>query len=285
MTSALLAATTCTPQRNCSVTAESHRRGKVALIIPCHNEAAALPELERSLARLRAALDDRLDLELLLVDDASTDDTAALMKSLFQEWNEIRILRHESQQGIAGAIATGLRTASAPVVASLDADCTYDPLILVPMLELLTDDIDLVVASPYHPDGRVEGVPAWRLRLSRGASRLYGMVMRNKLHTYTSCVRIYRRDAVIGLSVRDPGFVGIVELLWRLDSCGGRIAEHPATLKTRSAGQSKMRVTRATLAHLGLLSRAALARFISRQSIVGGDTRGQAHSSEFHHLS
>jgi glycosyltransferase involved in cell wall biosynthesis len=47
-------------------------------------------------------------------------------------------LRHPKQKGIAAAIATGLSNASADVVASLDADCTYDPLILSPMLRLLT---------------------------------------------------------------------------------------------------------------------------------------------------
>src|SRR5207247_1582762 len=81
-------------------------------------------------------------------------------------------------------------------VASLDADCTYEPTQLLSLLKLLTEGVDVVVASPYHPGGKVVGVPRWRLALSRLASRLYGLVMRNQLDTYTSCVRIYRRSSV-----------------------------------------------------------------------------------------
>src|SRR2546423_9762367 len=116
---------------------------------------------------------------------------------------------------------------TAEIVASLDADCTYDPQQLASLLARLADDIDVVVASPYHPAGRVEGVPRWRLALSRLASRLYGLVMRNHVHTYTSCVRVYRRSSVVDLPVLHGGFVGIVELLWQADRPNGRIADRP----------------------------------------------------------
>lgn len=239
-------------------------RRKVALIVPCHNEAAALPHLKLAIDRLRWALVEQFDLAVLLIDDGSTDDTASAMNELFGQCDGATIHRHEVRRGIASAIATGIGHADAEIVASIDADCTYDPLILEPMLRLLTGDVDLVVASPYHPDGGVESVPAWRLHMSRGASRLYRVLMRNKLYTYTSCVRVAWRDSIVDLSVGNPGFVGIVELLWNLDRRGGRIVEHPAILKTRRVGQSKMRVAQATLAHLGLLARAASTRLFAR---------------------
>ena len=254
-------------------------REKLALIVPCHNEAAALPHLKSAIERLRVALDVEFELELLLIDDGSTDGTALLMKTLFGERDDATIVCHEKRRGIAGAIATGLTHATAEVVASLDADCTYDPLILAPMVRLLTEDVDLVVASPYHPDGGVDGVPAWRLQVSRCASRLYRVLMRNKLHTYTSCVRVYRRESVINLPLGNPGFVGIVELLWKLDCRGGKIIEHPAILKSRNVGQSKMRITRATLAHVGLMSRAALMRLVGRRPLSGGERRPQCTSA------
>lgn len=242
---------------------------KISLIVPCHNETAALANLKAGLSRLLAALDQRAELEVLLVDDGSTDDTVAVMHSLFDAWDQVAILRHPRRRGIAAAIGTGLAHATGEVAASLDADCTYDPLVLVPMLRLLTDDVDLVVASPYHPRGGVEGVPLWRLSISRCASRLYRLVLRNKLHTYTSCVRVYRRRSIAGLPVRNEGFVGVVELLWQLDRRGGKILEHPAVLTTRKAGSSKMRVARAALAHLRLLSRAALTRLVGGRPLPG----------------
>jgi dolichol-phosphate mannosyltransferase len=232
----------------------------LSVIVPCHNEADALANLKTAIEGLRSALAGSFELELLLVDDGSTDETAALMCKYFEDEPRVRILRHEPRRGIAAAIATGLQQARTEIVASLDADCTYDPLELVSMLRLLSDDVDLIVASPYHPQGGVENVPAWRLSLSRSASRLYRLVLRNKLHTYTSCVRVYRRSSVVDLPVKNSGFVGVIELVWQLDRRGGKIVEHPAVLKSRVFGQSKMRVARTALAHLRLLSRAAWLR-------------------------
>jgi dolichol-phosphate mannosyltransferase len=84
--------------------------------------------------------------------------------------------------------------------------------------------------------------------------------LRNKLHTYTSCVRVYRKSAVTPLPPTQGGFVGIVELLWQLDQRGGRIVEAPAVLRVRTTGQSKMRLARTIFAHGQLLIRAAAQR-------------------------
>ena len=241
---------------------DSNELCELSVVVPCHNEAASIRNLQRALNQLRSALEDQCRLELLLVDDGSTDDTAALLEDHFGQQNGVTILRHASNRGIAAAIATGLRHAKTEVVASLDADCTYDPLELVHMVPLLADDVDLVVASPYHPAGAVEGCTAWRLVLSKAASRLYRMVLRNKLHTYTSCVRIYRRSSVVDVTLQNDGFVGVTELVWQLDRRGAKIVEHPAVLRVRTTGQSKMRVARTTWAHLRLLARAGCLRLL-----------------------
>ncbi len=88
--------------------------------------------------------------------------------------------------------------------------------------------------------------------------------MRHQLHTYTSCFRIYRRSTISQISVENHGFVGIPELLWKVELAGGRIVECPATLTVRTAGQSKMRIARVTLAHLKLLSRIAWQRLFGK---------------------
>jgi dolichol-phosphate mannosyltransferase len=230
---------------------------RLAVVVPCHNEAESLANLATNLSALEAALAGQHKLEFQLVDDGSTDETWMLLHDIFGGWSNVQLVRHETKRGIAAVIATGLSRARAEIVASLDADCTYHPLQLVSMLPLLTRDVDLVVASPYHSCGEVQGVSAWRLGLSRLASRLYGTVMHNKLHTYTSCVRIYRRSAVADLPIQNSGFVGIVELVWQLDRHGGRIVECPARLTARKSGHSKMRVARTALAHLRLLVQAA----------------------------
>ena len=120
--------------------------------------------------------------------------------------------------------------------------------------------VDLVVASPYHPQGKALGIAGWRLALSRMLSRFYRGLMRNQLHTYTSCVRVYRRSSVIDLPVANAGFVGVVELVWQLDCRGGNVVECPAVLTARRAGRSKMHLIRTGLAHLRFMARAAWER-------------------------
>jgi dolichol-phosphate mannosyltransferase len=93
----------------------------------------------------------------------------------------------------------------------------------------------------------------WRIFLSKNLSSLYRVVLRQKLYTYTSCFRVYRREAAIGISVERGGFFGITELLGRLDLEGCRIVEFPATLEVRMLGRSKMKILPTIAGHLGLL--------------------------------
>jgi hypothetical protein len=110
------------------------------------------------------------------------------------------------------------------------------------------------VASPYHPEGRVLNVPGWRLFLSKGASALYRRILRQKLHTYTSCFRVYRQSTVSGISLKHGGFLGVAEIVGIMDLTGSRVAEYPATLEVRMLGRSKMKVVRTILGHIRLLS-------------------------------
>ena len=133
------------------------------------------------------------------------------------------------------------------------------------MIPLLGADADLVTASPYHPGGTVRNVPGWRLALSRTLSRLYRLILHHKLSTYTSCCRVYRRNAALQIRVRDTRFLGVAEFLARLDLAGGRIVEYPTTLKVRVLGTSKMKIVRTILGHLGLLVRLTTLRLTDGQ--------------------
>jgi hypothetical protein len=149
---------------------------------------------------------------------------------------------------------TGIRAADSEIVCSIDADCTYDPHELGGMIPLLVPGVDLVTASPYHPDGGVRNVAEWRLILSRGASSLYRRVLHNKLHTYTSCFRVYRRSAALSLTLTRRGFLGVMETIALLDLDGHRVVEYPTMLDVRMIGQSKMKVVRTIWGHLQLLT-------------------------------
>ena len=152
----------------------------------------------------------------------------------------------------AAAIRTGLLATDAPLVASIDADLSYDPREIARMLPLLVH-ADVVTASPYHPDGGVKNVPGWRLLLSRTLSAFYRRLLRSDVHTWTACFRLYRRAAVVDLPQLYPGFLGTAELLVRVLRRGGVVVEHPCMLEARLFGVSKLRVLRTIRDHLGLL--------------------------------
>ncbi len=226
----------------------------VSVVVPLFNERECVDSLVASLAKVERELGDRYDFEFLLVDDGSSDGTVGLLEGAIGDRDGYRLIEHGTNRGIAAAIGTGIEAASHEVVVSMDCDGSYDPLLMGELIPLLAANVDLVTASPYHRAGGVENVPLWRLRLSRLASQLYGMACRHKLSCYTSCFRVYRRSAVVDIKLENQRFVGVAELLCEVLQQGGTVVEHPALLRSRIAGHSKMRVVRASLGHLRLLA-------------------------------
>jgi polysaccharide deacetylase family protein (PEP-CTERM system associated) len=246
----------------------------VTVVVPCYNEHQSLPYLANTLRSVVEELGDRYRFSFVFVDDCSTDTTWKTLHTIFGGKPNCTLIRHQRNLGVAAAIQTGINSATADIVCSMDCDCTYDPHELGRMIPLLTDDVDVVTASPYHPRGSVKNVPYWRLFLSKGLSRLYRLVLRQKLYTYTSCFRIYRRQAAVGVTVQRGGFFGVAEMLGRLDLAGRHIVEFPTTLEARVLGRSKMKVLRTIAGHLSLLLQLAALR-LRRQ---GADSpRGTAH--------
>jgi dolichol-phosphate mannosyltransferase len=223
--------------------------------VPCFNEELALANLRARLHAVKESLGQCYIVNLILVDDGSTDQTWELMQEYFGSDPDCSLLRQVRNLGLAAAILRGIRTAKTEVVCSIDSDCTYDPEELHKLLPLLTEDVDLVTGSPYHPLGEVRDVPQWRLALSKTASSLYRQVLKHKLYTYTSCFRVYRRSAILNLHLRQNGFLGIAELIGKLELQGSKIVECPTTLGVRVQGVSKMRTASVMVGHIFLLGR------------------------------
>jgi glycosyltransferase involved in cell wall biosynthesis len=210
------------------------------------------------------------------VDDGSTDETARELEHRFSSLEWAKIIRHESNRGVAAAIMTGIFAASRDIVLSMDADCTYDPTQLVALWTKMGDGMDMVTASPYHPRGEVEGVPRWRLALSRTASTAYSFLLRMPLHTYTSCFRLHRREPMLQIQLREDGFVGIAEMLWQLKRNGKNICESPARLTSRRVGYSKMKTIPVIASHLKLMTRIAMDR-ISKPGLYTPTSKRHDH--------
>jgi hypothetical protein len=243
-------------------------RERVTLVVPCYNEEHSLPYLANTLRSVRAALSRNYEIEAIFVDDHSSDRTWQVLDELFAGQPHVVRIRHETNRGVAASILTGIRHAGTEIVCSIDCDCSYDPHELANMIPLLRGDVALVTASPYHPKGRVHNVPSWRLLLSKSLSRIYRIVLRQPLHTYTSCFRVYRQSAMIGAQPERDGFLGIAELLGKLALSGAEIVEYPATLEVRVLGHSKMKILQTIVGHLGLITSLAWQRVAQRARVV-----------------
>ena len=231
----------------------------VSLVIPCFNEGDTIAHLRD---RLFNALGPDLagEFEIVFVDDGSTDDTLALLSDNFSQFENTRVVSDGINRGIAGAIQLGMQQAQYEIVCSMDSDCTYAPEDIPRLLDLLEPDVALVIGSPYHPQGRVHDVPAWRIRISKIASRIYRFVLKSNLDCYTSCFRVYRKHSCATIPLENSGYTGIAEMIWQLELRGQRVVECPVDLRPRQFGHSKLKLVPVVYRHLNLMLAIAVNR-------------------------
>ncbi len=224
---------------------------KISLIVPAYNEADGVAQTAESLRRVLAHLRKTHDVEVIFVNDGSKDDTLALLEAEFAADPQVRIVSHDRNRGLGAAIRTGFHHARGDVIITTDFDGTY-PFSTIPQLigRLVMDRTDIVTASPYHPQGEVEGVPAWRLVFSKGASVLYRLLVNPKVHTWTALYRAYHRRVIETISFESDDFLAGTELLVKALLAGYTVSEYPTTLYVRRFGQTKIRVLKVTKQHL-----------------------------------
>jgi dolichol-phosphate mannosyltransferase len=97
---------------------------ELSIVIPVRNEA---PNIAPLVAEIRAALDGRVDYEIVYVDDGSNDGTVAAIDAIRNDFPALRRARHGARAGQSAAIRTGVRLAVAPWIATLDGDGQNDP--------------------------------------------------------------------------------------------------------------------------------------------------------------
>lgn len=239
----------------------------LSILIPCYNEVEGIPNLFEKLTAALPIVEERWDVDLIFVDDGSTDGTSEAIRQHFSSLDP-EVIIHPENRNLGAALRTGFASAPGEVVAILDSDCTYDPQVLVPMLAMLDDGVDLVTASPYHPEGRVDGVPGYRLFLSKSLAWMLRMVMGTDNRTFSAMVRVYRREVIEQVPVRHDNFVSQTQIMCEAIMKGFGVVDYPTTLAVRQFGTSKMKVFSVIRAQvlflIGLTPRALLWRLKRR---------------------
>ncbi len=210
------------------------------IIVPTYNE---IDGLERIVARIRSAVPDA---DLLIVDDSSPDGTGKLADRLASADSAVRVLHRAGKAGLGQAYLAGFEIAMAEeyaYVVEMDADGSHDPASLPAMLALAAAGADLVIGSRWVDGGSVVNWPALRKAISRTGNWYSGVMLRSRIKDITAGFRVFRASALKELelhAISSQGYCFQVEMAWRLERTGHRIAEHPITFVERETGQSKM---------------------------------------------
>jgi glycosyltransferase involved in cell wall biosynthesis len=213
---------------------------RALIIVPTHNEQA---NIETILDRL---LEHVPDTDIMVIDDASTDDTRTLVKQRIADGARIDLVERDEKRGLGDAYlhAFGLALdAGYDAVVEIDADLSHDPAVLPIMLAVAERGINLVIGSRYVPGGSVIGWPRRRTWLSRWGNRYAAIMLGLAINDATAGYRVYRADTLRSISlegVQAGGYGFQVEMTYRTVRKGLSVVEIPIQFRDRVAGTSKM---------------------------------------------
>jgi len=157
----------------------------LSVLLPAYQEQAHVEETLNGWLTYLNRLER--DYEIVLVDDGSSDATAALAESLAAGQPRLRVFRHPLPRGFGACLRTGLEAAQHPLVFYTTCDLQYQPSDLQRLLELI-DQVDLV--SGYRTAGRAPGKQRWQARCYRWLVRLFFGV---RLRDVDCAFKLFRR--------------------------------------------------------------------------------------------
>ncbi len=225
----------------------------LSVVLPCHNEAE---NISRYAAELFPVLDGlNVPYEVVIVNDGSTDDTAAVAHKLLITRRDTIILSVSPNRGMGGALRAGFDAAKGEWIATLDADLTFPPASLKDLYAAaVAGKADLAAGSPYLRPGDMDGV-SWVRRLpSLMINSLYRGLFGHALTAYTPVFRLYRASFLKSLPLVSNGFEINAEIAARALMANHVVVEVPAPLHARVAGVSKLQRGRELKRHMSLIS-------------------------------
>jgi glycosyltransferase involved in cell wall biosynthesis len=174
---------------------------KLSVIIPCFNEAATIRTV---IARVKAA--PVMGLEIIVVDDGSTDGTRDILKQEIVGGVH-RIVFHDVNMGKGVAARTGLRHVTGDTVIFQDADLEYDPQeyprLLAPILE---KGADVVYGSRFMGSDPHRVLYYWHMVGNRLLTQLSNMLTNLNLSDIETCYKMFRREAIQSIEIEERGF-------------------------------------------------------------------------------
>ena len=177
---------------------------KLSVVIPSYNESKTL---RACVERVLAIADETLSLEIIIVDDCSTDGSLAIARELENEHEQIVLLRHQKNSGKGAALRTGFTQATGDFVAVQDADLEYDPKDLKKILApLINGDADVVLGSRFLNAGAHRVLYFWHYLGNRFLTVLSNMFTDLNLTDMECCYKVFRREVIQGIDIQENRF-------------------------------------------------------------------------------
>ena len=234
------------------------------ILLPAYNEGENLPHLFNEI--LSFGQNFPLKIKTVLIDDGSDDNTYDVAGD-YTDKLDIEIIQHEKNQGLGGALRSGLFYISKvidddDILVIMDADNSHSPEYIEPLHKKLKEGFDVVIASRFVPGGVTFGVPFYRRVITRLASFTFRIFFPgSKVLDFTCGYRAYSGSCILKFInkygdeiITDDSFSSMAEICLKILAIGGKISEVPFELHYENKkGKSKMPFTRTVINILKLI--------------------------------
>ena len=201
----------------------------ISLFFPMYNEAGNIELAVGSALEALAKVTETY--EVIVVDDGSGDDTAAIAARLQAEDPRVRLVRHEKNRGYGAAIRSGFAAARYPLIFFTDGDNQFD-------LKELPLVVERIAKADIVSGYRILRRDPWYRRLNAGLyNRLARLLFDIPVRDVNCAFKLYRREVVAGLELKSSGALINVEMLARARKRGARVLEVGVHHYPRSVGQ------------------------------------------------
>jgi len=232
---------------------------EISLIVPALNEEDNLEELVEGLQSVIKR--HQLAAEVLIVDDASTDNTFMRATRLAENHPFVKPLHKGPPRGMELSIWYGIQHAQGKVGVVVMAD-HVDPIETIPVFrdKVIKEGYDLVLLSRWTNRGDTENIPLIYRFYQRGFRLLSRLLLGIKIKDVTYAYRGFNMDFVRSIGLMSHGFNISPEITFRTYYAGGKICEIPGRQGQRYRGTSKFLFSKAYLEYGGMLVRAFICR-------------------------